>query len=491
MKKISNKLIEYKEKNKTYLILTAILILGLALRIYKLSAPSLWHDELMTFYRLQGTLTDTLNTLSISPFPPLYYLFMKGWTSLFGFSEFALRFPSVIFSTITIIYIFLLTKRLINEKTALIASFLLAIFPFAVNYAQEAKMYSMVWCFALASWYYFILFLEKPSIKNNLAYIITTLLLIYTLYLGFIFLIVQIIIFLLKKDKPIKDFIISLLLILIAYIPWLSTAINNIQNKSGIIWIFPTHNYTKVMQNIFEIIFGKSQGGISYLEISIYLASIIFLFFMIYKKEIRESRSKNYKSIFYYLLIPTIIFLLIDKYITPILVARYLGFVHISLIMFISHGLTSFSKRKNIFLIIILILLTSIIFIEHLNPYYEKQLKIDKEDWRGFFAEVCTKITNSTLVINAISSPEKILSYYGNCLPKIILPAFLISDMPSEKVTANYSYNTLLFLSRLAPQASFQLKQFKNTTKEDYYINTTIHKGGLNAYIFKRKIRVI
>lgn len=280
MKEKDNKIINYIKSNKEYFILSIIILIAFLLRIYKISSPSLWHDELMTFYRLQGSFSDTINTLLISPFPPLYYIFMKFWTNLFGFSELSLRFPSLIFSTLTIIYLYLLTKKLFNKNTGLIASFLLAISPYAINYAQEAKMYSMIWFLSLASFYHFLNFIENPDKKNIIIYIISTTLMIYTLYFGFLILITQLICFLLyPKRKPIKEITIVLLSILLLYLLWIKVALSNISQKSGIEWVLETKNYLTAIKDIFSDIFRTNTN----LELAIYLILIILGIISLFK----------------------------------------------------------------------------------------------------------------------------------------------------------------------------------------------------------------
>lgn len=482
MKK-ENKLINYIKNNKEYFILAVIIILGFLLRIYKISSPSLWHDELMTFYRLQGSFSDTLSTLLISPFPPLYYILMKFWTNLFGFSEFSLRFPSLIFSTITILYVYLLVKKLFNRNTALISSFILAISPYAINYSQEAKMYSLIWFLSLASFYYFLEFIEKPNKKNIILYTIFTALMIYTLYFGFLILITQLICFLLyPKNRPVKEFIISLLSIILLYIPWLKIALKNISNSTGIEWVLTTKSYALGLYKIFLEIMQISKK----IEIIIFSLLIISgIILIINGKRENSLKQGNKRALLFLTFVPLIILLLIDFFYHPILMGRYLGFIHLPFIILIALTIDYTKKWNDKLPLIILIILAISIFTMHLAPYYEKQLKIEKEDWRSFFSETCKEINSKTLIINGISSPEELLRYYGTCLPPIILPAFVINNVPIDKLTANNSYERIVFISRLAPLASLQLRDLKNQTKDNYYLNKTINKGSLKANIFQ------
>src|SRR3989339_1204426 len=64
---------------------------------------SLWLDEAVTAKVVMNYgFTEIVSKFSPTDFhPPLYYLFMKLWTNVFGYSEIALRMPSVLFSLMT------------------------------------------------------------------------------------------------------------------------------------------------------------------------------------------------------------------------------------------------------------------------------------------------------------------------------------------------------------------------------------------------------
>ena len=79
----SKKLLQHKEN----IVLVTIVIAGLILRLYHVDYKWLRFDELCTFARLSASFGDMLKHLAHSPFPPLYYIIMKVWTSLLGNSE--------------------------------------------------------------------------------------------------------------------------------------------------------------------------------------------------------------------------------------------------------------------------------------------------------------------------------------------------------------------------------------------------------------------
>ena len=114
-----------------------ILLIPLALRLISLN-QSLWLDEAISANVVKNySYTGIVTKFSPSDFhPPLYYLTLKAWTSVFGYSEISLRLPSVIFSLITIYLVF----RFVGFWPSL----LLAFNPLYLYYSQEARMYSMV-----------------------------------------------------------------------------------------------------------------------------------------------------------------------------------------------------------------------------------------------------------------------------------------------------------------------------------------------------------
>ena len=102
-----------------------------------------------------------IKNLSVSHFPPLYYILMHLWVNIFGVSEISLRFPSLIFSVLSIFFIFKLTKALYDEEVGLISALLLSVSPYSINYAHDAKMYSMLWFLGILSFYYFYKFTNR------------------------------------------------------------------------------------------------------------------------------------------------------------------------------------------------------------------------------------------------------------------------------------------------------------------------------------------
>ncbi|MFK7803047.1 MAG: glycosyltransferase family 39 protein, partial [Anaerolineae bacterium] len=105
--------------------------------------------------------------------PPLYYLILSGSRRLLGESDFSYRYVSVIFSLLTLSLIFKLGEKLHSTQAGLIALGLDSIIPISIQYAQEARMYTLVVLLAVLVTYKLLELLHKT--EANKAFSITAL----------------------------------------------------------------------------------------------------------------------------------------------------------------------------------------------------------------------------------------------------------------------------------------------------------------------------
>ena len=215
---------------KKYILL--ILIVGLALRLVVIN-QSLWLDESIgalvvknqTFWQILSEFPTHDNH------PPLYYLTLKLWSGLFGYSEAALRSLSVIFGIGTIYMVYKI-GNIFSKRLGALAAILIATSPFHIYYSQEARMYSMAAFLAALAFY---LFLKE----NWKAFSLTIVALVFTDYMPvFLLPVFWLIGFISKKGKIWwKKMAISFLPLLILGILWIPTFL--IQSQGGR-WLLET-----------------------------------------------------------------------------------------------------------------------------------------------------------------------------------------------------------------------------------------------------------
>ncbi|NOZ05263.1 MAG: hypothetical protein GXP41_02770 [Chloroflexi bacterium] len=143
--------------------LLGLTLLAFALRVSSLGRWELWFDETASYAIAIKTVPDLLvyTRNAIQEHPPGYYLLLHFWMQVAGSSEFALRYVSVFAGVLFVPLIFRLASRLFSRRVGVAAAFVATVSPFAVSYAQEARMYTLIALLALLSLYTFWLMMQE------------------------------------------------------------------------------------------------------------------------------------------------------------------------------------------------------------------------------------------------------------------------------------------------------------------------------------------
>ncbi|RJR30221.1 phospholipid carrier-dependent glycosyltransferase [Candidatus Microgenomates bacterium] len=136
------------KNSKLFIIL--ILILTACLRFYQLgdNPPSLDWDEASLGYNAYSILKTgkdefgrylPVSIRSFEDYKPAMYTYLTvPSVYIFGLNEFAVRLPSAILGVLTVFVCYFLVKELFNQKIALLATFLLAISPWHLQFSRVA-----------------------------------------------------------------------------------------------------------------------------------------------------------------------------------------------------------------------------------------------------------------------------------------------------------------------------------------------------------------
>lgn len=161
-------LIHGSEHNKHSLFTASILIilcLSITLRIHSIHSHGIWYDESFSGLVLVDSWQNATKTIIGDVHPPLYYFLLKSWSEIMGTSTYSMRYFSLIFSFFTfgILYLScgLISKSYLFRFSVLL---LYSISPFYIQYAGEARAYSMFCFFLLLSFYFF---LKASSIQKT------------------------------------------------------------------------------------------------------------------------------------------------------------------------------------------------------------------------------------------------------------------------------------------------------------------------------------
>ena len=147
----------------------AVLVLATVVRLHGLTAVAIWCDEASSIITSQYPLPDLWFHAAHDVHPPFYYVLLHLWMGMFGDGLFAIRLLSAIPGIATVLVGALLVRQLASSRTALLAALLMALFPFAVRYSQEVRMYSWLTLLLLSATLALMHWLRTPARKGWLA----------------------------------------------------------------------------------------------------------------------------------------------------------------------------------------------------------------------------------------------------------------------------------------------------------------------------------
>ncbi len=313
-----------------YWPLLIVLVLGTLLRFYHNLDISFWHDEAFSALLIKYPFGEMMRKIGLDVHPPMYYLFLKAWHSIFGDSALSLRGFSVLFSVAAIWAVWIFVKEAFkDERLALWAAILAAINPFQMQYVTEARMYTMGAFFALLAAYFLVkalnrqkefyeeqslgmpnlpaaIRLRKLMLWNYLGFTVATIIIIYTHYylfftaaaLGFYGLL-----FLyfhnphpglplegggkggwnFKKYFPL---LLSFIVIVLSFLPWLKTFLFQYKQVGASYWI-PPMNIWSIPSTFWDMLLGfardTAKTSTEFWLLAVTLFSI-YLFYRFLKK---------------------------------------------------------------------------------------------------------------------------------------------------------------------------------------------------------------
>lgn len=195
--------------------------------LYKLTDAPIWQDESMEFYcsmTQRGPIRGVTNYETmyermayIQQQPPLYNWFMALWLKI-NEGEWWFRFSSVLVGFVTVVTIYLLTRKLCNRLTATVSVFVFSSIYIVEYYIKEASEYMMLLMFVFFTVCLFFSIMEEATVKKQIAFVIVCVLDMLTHY-GAMFVVVPMAITLLiyyAKQKNWKLFRISMISYVIA-----------------------------------------------------------------------------------------------------------------------------------------------------------------------------------------------------------------------------------------------------------------------------------
>lgn len=143
-------------------------VLALAVVVRFVTVSPLWLDEAQSVAIARAPLRQIPTLLRHDGAPPLYYALLHLWMRVFGTGDLAVRSLSGLFAVAALPAAWLAGRRLGGRRAAWAALVLLGASPFAVRYATEARMYSLVMLCVLGGYLALAELLDRPGSRRAL-----------------------------------------------------------------------------------------------------------------------------------------------------------------------------------------------------------------------------------------------------------------------------------------------------------------------------------
>jgi hypothetical protein len=206
------------------IIFALLLSLFITLRLWNLTAYSLWGGEAFTMIGVQQSWSDMFAYIVRDiVHPPLFYILLKLWVEIGGDSLLWLKLFTVIPGIVVVVPLVQLCRNL-NLRLPVInfVVLLVAVNGFLVHYAQELRMYSLFTFLTMCSFWLFVRFFNSTGHVTRKLVLLTlvNLLTIYTHYYGWIVVGLEFLFLLIWQRRRMLPFGLSILFLLLCFAPW-------------------------------------------------------------------------------------------------------------------------------------------------------------------------------------------------------------------------------------------------------------------------------
>ncbi|MBR0270561.1 MAG: glycosyltransferase family 39 protein [Methanobrevibacter sp.] len=379
----------------------------------ELSKLGVWADEIYSLAMIKMPLNDFISYSINDVHPILYYVFLKIFCKIFYFID--LTLTGKIFSLIPILLIGILSitkiKKNFGMLTAGIFFFCICSMPRILTSALEVRMYSWGLFFITTSLIFAYEITNNPNWKKWTILTVLTILSIYTHYFSAIAsfsIYLVMLIYIIRKDKKLlKNWIISAIICIIAYIPWLPITYGQILNVNTTYWIAPISINT-VISYIYYI-FSPAYQAIRNNELAspTILGTLLFVSFIYLYYRNKDEFTTNTLLIF--ILVPSI-GIIVSLISQPIFHIRYIipviGCMWLVFSIFLAK---SFENLKVFIPITILILIIGILGIFACMPIHNQDVATTEieHDYISNMGE------NNVIIINYANAYFPLFKYYA------------------------------------------------------------------------------
>ena len=219
--------------------LALLAAVALGLRLIAIGHESYWYDEAITVFNSSGPLADIPHQVAIRDVsPPLYFVVLGLWIKLFGAGEAAVRALSALGGVVALVAFHRAATRVAGREPANLAAALFCISPFAIRFAQEARMYGLLFPLAWIALAHLARLADDPAPRRFALLALLNVLVLYTHAFGALIPLLALVYLLVRAGRrEALRFLAIQSLFGLAFIPWLVVMIHQVRERMGGFWI--------------------------------------------------------------------------------------------------------------------------------------------------------------------------------------------------------------------------------------------------------------
>jgi len=320
--------------------LVFIVLVAFLLRYNAYPTSSAFADELYSVTIASNPNVPFINTMNDPGNPPLYFILLRFWFMIFGWSEASGRMLSMLIGSFTVVPLYFLTRRFGGVKAAFLAATFLTVSAYAISLSHTMRGYGLELFLVPLVALSFLIFMKNPSVKNIILYTLAAACIANTHYYGVLFVVVNFIFFTIvciRDDLGFKRWFLFLFANVIAAASFLPFFIHTAFNKALADPNFNSHI--------------SSMGVRIYLFLFLAISTLAFYIYIRRKNISKYLTNEQFVFTDYTVFVSFIIFALafiFSLYRTVLVMKYYRAVVFALIVIFISIVLVNvFSKTKS------------------------------------------------------------------------------------------------------------------------------------------------
>ena len=308
---------------------------------------SVWFDEAYSIMLAKQPAVQLVHLTALDTHPPFYYLLLKGWATLFGWSELALRSLSVLAAVLAVVFAGLTARRMFGARVALMALPFIVLAPFLIRYGFEIRMYALATLIGMMATYVLVrAWQTRPGRDQWMLYVVYATLVALGMYTLYYLAVLWVAHFAwlawmsFKEKRPLKErlrasWLLAYLASIALFLPWLPAFLSQLNNGAlaAISQPLTIENLAGIVS--FEFLYRPSWQLGAFLSLVTVGIIALLAYLSVRGFKAVSSKQRPYLVLLaWYMLVPVVIVALVSI-LRPMYVERYLAHVAIGGMLYI------------------------------------------------------------------------------------------------------------------------------------------------------------